>query len=224
MDGMGGAFGVPSGTRRRMRWPGWFRRRADRPLTRPFDEHALPEATAPTLDHAVEEGMLLADYATRMAVKNHIVVDTIQEGHPFEPSRHAAQAAELLRELAAEQDAVAAHAAEVRVAVEGLGGDAQHPHDYRDVDVDNLALREDAAEALSTALLRKADSEPELLEIVDRARRDAWDEVASAITAGLDAFAGTEALKANYEAERPARLNLLIRRDLAKLEEERGGY
>jgi len=207
-----------------MRWPRWFRPRAERRLTRPFDEAALPEPGPHTLAHAVDEGMLLADYATRMAVKNHIVVDTIQEGHPFEPSRHTAQAAELLRELAREQDAVAARSAELRATVEGLGGDAMHPHDYRDVDVENLRLREDAATALAADLRAKADSEPRLLEIVERARRDAWDEVADAIIAGLDAFAGAEALKSNYEAERAGRLNLFIRRDLARLEEERGGY
>lgn len=207
-----------------MRWPGWFRPRAERRLTRPFDEAALPDAPAPTLANAVDEGMLLADYATRMAVKNHIVVDTIQQGHPFEPRRQTAQAAELLRELAAEQDAVAARSSEARVAVEGLGGDATHPHDYRDVDVENLSLRESAAKRLAAALRAKADSEEELLAIVERSRRDAWDEVADAILAGLDAFAGTEALKADYEAEREARLNLFIRRDLERLAEQRGGY
>ena len=207
-----------------MRWPGWFRPRAQRRLTRPFDEAALPETPAPTLEHAVDEGMLLADYATRMAVKNHIVVDTIQQGQPFEPSRHTAQAAELLRELAAEQDGVAARSAQSRTRVEGLGGDAMHPHDYRDVDVENLALRERAAGRLAEELRAKADSQDELLAIVERARRDAWDEVSDAITAGLDAFAGTEALKDDYEAERADRLNLFIRRDLARLEEERGGY
>ena len=207
-----------------MRWPGWFRTRAERRLTRPFDEAALPDTALPTLAHAVDEGMLLAEYATRMAVRNHIVVNTIQEGHRFEPSRHTMQAADLLRELAAEQDAVAVRSAQSRAAVMGLGGDAMHPHDYRDVDVANLTLREDAATALAAALRSKADSEPQLLEIVERARRDAWDEVSDAITAGLDAFAGTEALTSDYEAERGDRLNLFIRRDLARLEEERGGY
>ena len=85
--------------------------------------------------------MLLADYATRMAVKNHIVVDTIQQGNPFDPSRHTAQAAEMLRELADEQDQAAARAAGARSSRwPGLGGDAMHPHDYRDVDVANLRL------------------------------------------------------------------------------------
>ncbi|WP_085370944.1 hypothetical protein [Leifsonia sp. NCR5] len=207
-----------------MRWPNWFRKRAVTPRTRPFDEDALEEAAPPTLEQSVEEGMLLADYATRMAVKNHIVVDTIQQDNPFDPARHTAQAADMLRELADEQDQAAERAAEARLAVAGLGGDATHPHDYRDVDAGNLALREEAARALATALRAKADSEEELLRIVERARQDAWDEVGRAIQAGLDAFSGAEALKANYEEERPARLRLLIWRDLAKLEEERGGY
>lgn len=207
-----------------MRWPNWFRKRAATPRVRPFDEDALTETAPPTLEQSVEEGMLLADYATRMAVKNHIVVDTIQQGNPFEPSRHTKQAAEMLEELADEQDQAAERAAEARRAVTGLLGDAMHPHDYRDVDVANLRLREEAARALADALRARASSESELLSIVERARADAWHEVGQAIEASLDAFSGAEALKANYEEERPGRLRLLIARDLAKLEEQRGGY
>lgn len=210
--------------RRGLRWPSWLRPRTVTPRTRPFDEAALREPAPPTLEQSVEEGMLLADYATRMAVKNHIVVDTIQQDNPFDPARHTAQAAEMLRELADEQDQAAARAEEARVAVAGLGGDATHPHDYRDIDSGNLALREAAGTTLAAALRARADSEEELLRIVERARQDAWDEVSRAIQAGLDAFSGVEALKANYEKERPDRLRLLIWRDLAKLEEERGGY
>jgi hypothetical protein len=207
-----------------MRWPNWFRKRAPAPRVRPFDEHALDASVPPTLEQSVDEGMLLADYATRMAVKNHIVVDTIQDGNPFDPSRHTAQAAEFLRELADEQDQAAARASGVSESVAGLGGDAMHPHDYRDVDVANLRLREEAATTLASALRDRAATESELLAIVERARQDAWHEVGQAIEASLDAFSGAEALKENYEAERPARLKLLIWRDLAKLEEERSGY
>lgn len=208
-----------------MRWPGWFRRRTEKTVrTRPFDERALPEPSVPTVEQAVEEGMLLAEYATRMAVKNHIVVDTIQRGHAFEPSRHTADAAAMLRELASEQGEAAGRIDEELEASQGLDGDALHPHDYRDVDAANLRLRRDAAIALASALRRQADSEDELLRLVERGRQDAWDEVGSAIEAGLDAFSGAEALKSDYERERPARLKLLIWRDLARLQEERTGY
>jgi hypothetical protein len=191
---------------------------------RPFDENALVSVEPASLDQSVDEGMLLADYATRMAVKNHIVVDTIQEGNDFDPARHTGQAAEMLTELAEEQDQVSARAAEAWLAVAGRGGDALHPHDYRDVDAANLRRRDESATALANALRERADSEDELLAIVERARKDAWDEVGQAIEASLDAFSGAEALKANYEAERPGRLRLLIQRDLAQLEEQRGGY
>jgi hypothetical protein len=191
---------------------------------RPFDENALVSPEPASLDQSVEEGMLLADYATRMAVKNHIVVDTIQEGNDFDPARHTDQAAAMLRELADEQDQVSARSAEAWLSVAGRGGDALHPHDYRDVDAANLLRRDESATALANALRERADSEEELLAIVERAREDAWDEVGHAIEASLDAFSGVEALKANYEAERPGRLRLLIQRDLARLEEQRGGY
>ena len=208
-----------------MRWPKWFRTRAEKTTrTRPFDETALPEPVQPTLEQSVEEGMLLAEYATRMAVKNHIVVDTIQYGNSYDPALHAMEAAAMLRELASEQGVAAGRIEEELEAAEKLGGDAMHPHDYRRVDVDTLRLRRDAAIALAQALRAKADSEEELLALVERGRKDAWDEVGRAIEAGLDAFSGVEALKEDYEREKPARLKLLIWRDLARLEDERAGY
>jgi hypothetical protein len=191
-----------------MRWPNWLRWRPERTVrTRPF-----------------EEGLLLAEYATRMAVKNHIVIDTIQGGHDFEPERHIVIAAEMLRELAMEQGEAADRMDGELAAAEGQDGDARHPHDYRDADVANLRLRRDAAADLATSLRAKADSADELLTLVERGRRDAWDEVGHAIEAGLDAFSGAEALKADYEREKPGRLTLFIWRDLAQLREERTGY
>jgi hypothetical protein len=208
-----------------MRWPNWLRKRTVKTVrTRPFDEDALPEPAAPTLDQTVDEGMLLAEYATRMAVKNHIVVDTLQYGNDFDPARHTGEAAHLLRELASEQGEAAGRIEADLEAAQGLRGDATHPHDYRDVDVANLRLRHDAAVALAGALRAKADSDEELAALVERGREDAWDEVGRAIEAGLDAFSGVEALKDDYEREKPARLKLLIWRDLARLQEERTGY
>ena len=165
-----------------MRWPSWLRRRTVKTVrTRPFDEGALPEPAAPTAEQSLEEGMLLAEYATRMAVKNHIVVDTIQYGHDFDPARHTAEAAAMLRELASEQGEAAGRIEEELAQATGMRGDARHPHDYRDVDVANLQLRHTVALALADALRAEAESEDELLRIVERSRQDAWDEVSRAI-------------------------------------------
>lgn len=208
-----------------MRWLGRSRRPARRTLrTKPFDESALPDSTHPSHDAGVSEGLLLAEYATRMAIKNHIVVDALRAGHNYDPAIHEVEAAAMLRELATEQGMVAGRVDEELADASGLRGDARHPHDYRNADVENLMLRRRVALDLALALREKSESTDDVRVLVERSRGDAWNEIAGAIEAGMDAFTGVEALKADYERERPARLTQFLRRDLAALIEERTGY
>ncbi len=204
----------------------WFRRRrsSPAPAMRPFDESLLESPAPTTLDHALEEGLMIADYSARMSVKNRIVVDAIRTEAGFDAERYLPVAAATLRELAAESDAAAERIAEERESALALDGQGEHIHDYRAVDNLNLRRRERVAEELAQALRRRADDEGGLLELVESARADAWHEIGSAIEASLDAFSGVEATKEEYQRERPARLNLLIKRDLARLAEEHGGY
>ena len=167
---------------------------------------------------------MIADYSARMSIKNTIVVDAIRTENRFEAERYVPVAAAALRELADESDAAAERIADEREFAVELDGQGEHIHDYRAVDNLNLRRRERVAEELAQALRLRADDEGALLELVETARDDAWQEIGSAIEASLDAFAGVEATKAEYVRERPARLNLLITRDLARLKEERSGY
>lgn len=204
----------------------WFRRRRKpvAPTMRPFDESQLESPAPTTLDHALEEGLMIAEYSARMSVKNRIVVDAIRTDSGYEPERYLAVAADALRELAAESDAAGSRIAEERESALALDGQGDHIHDYRAIDNVNLRRRERLAEELAQALRNRADDDADLRGLVETARADAWHEIGSAIEASLDAFSGVEATKDDYERERPARLNLLIKRDLARLEEERGGY
>lgn len=191
---------------------------------RPFDESALESPAPTTLDHALDEGLMIADYSARMSVKNRIVVDAVWSDDSFDAGHYLQPAADAYRELADESDAAAARIAEEREIASTLDGQGDHIHDYRAVDDLNLRRRERVAEELSLALRRRSDDAEGLTELVESARQDAWGELGSAIGASLDAFSGVEATKADYEREKPGRLNLLIKRDLARLEEERGGY
>ena len=191
---------------------------------RPFDESQLVSPMPTTLDHALDEGIMIAEYAARMTVKNRIVVDAIRTESGFDAERYLPVAADALRELADESDAAGARIAEEREFAVALDGQGEHIHDYRAVDDLNLRRRERVAEELARALRRQADDEEALRGLVETSRDDAWHEIGSAIEASLDALAGVEGLKADYEREKPERLNLLIRRDLARLAEERAGY
>ncbi|WP_345761166.1 hypothetical protein [Diaminobutyricibacter sp. McL0608] len=204
----------------------WFRRRRTpaTPVMRPFNESELESPVPSTLDHALEEGLMIAEYSARMSVKNRIVVDAIRTESGFDTARYLPVAAAALRELADESDAGGARIAEERELALALDGQGEHIHDYRAIDNVNLRRRERVAEELANALRRRADDEDALAELIETARKDAWVEIGSAIEASLDAFSGVEATKEDYERERPARLNLFIRRDLARLEEEHSGY
>ena len=191
---------------------------------RPFDESQLVSPAPTTLDHALDEGIMIAEYSARMTIKNRIVVDAIRTESGFDADRYLSVAADALRELADESDAAGTRIAEEREFAVALEGQGEHIHDYRAVDDLNLRRRERVAEELARALRRQADDEEALRGLVETSRDDAWQEIGSAIEASLDAFAGVEGTKADYEREKPARLNLLIRRDLARLAEERGGY
>ncbi len=191
---------------------------------RPFDESELDSPTPTTLDHALDEGLLIADYSARMTVKNHIVVDAVQSTEAFDPTHYLGIAADALRELADESEAAAARIMAERTRAHALGGRSEHIHDYRAIDDLNLRRRQRVAEELARVLRGRADDEDGLLKLIEAARDDAWNELGAAIEASLDAFSGVEASKENYERERGDRLNLFIQRDLARLEEERGGY
>lgn len=208
-----------------MRWLSRHKRSIPRTLrTRPFDEEALPEQLKPTREAGVSEGMLLAEYATRMAVKNQIVIDAFESQERYQPEHYTQEAAHLFQELAAEQGGIAGRI-DVELSDAGrLRGDAQHPHDYRSADVENLRLRREVAGELAHTLRTRADDPVSVRELVESSREDAWHEVARAIEAGLDAFTGVEGLRADYERERSARLKIFLRHDLGRLIEDHSGY
>lgn len=161
-----------------------FWRRSDR-RSRPFDKRDLPRVARATVAGALEEGRLLADYAVRLQLKNRIEVATLGEDRSFEPEAFTEVAALELRHLADEQDAVAE-----RIESEALSLSARHRpkhvHDYHAGDRRNLRHRARVARALAEDLRTQADDHAALLGLVERARQDAWRDIAHAIEAVID--------------------------------------
>ena len=78
--------------------PFWRRKRAKR--FKPFDRSALPEVTPPTFDEMLAEGLLVAEAAGRMALRNRFVMHALRGDEPFDNDRAAAAArADRLRDL-----------------------------------------------------------------------------------------------------------------------------
>ena len=165
----------------------------------------------------------MADYTARMTLKNAIIVEALQGGG-YDEDRFVEEARELFRELADESERAADEIAATQKRAAKRTGIARHPHDYRPADRRNLRLREDVSRELAVRLDARADDTDGLRPLVERAREDAWRDLSRALDDSLDAYAGVEAWRDDYERERPARLQEFLSHDLARLMEERGGY
>jgi len=139
---------------------------------------------------ALDEGLLLADRAAVLEIRNRIEVATL--GHAdreFDPVDFRADAREALATLETEQRDVASRLDAERRSVRARYGSANSHHDYRRADRRNLGLRARAARMLADALAARA-ADPEYLDrLVERARQDAWRDVAGQLKRHLDAAA-----------------------------------
>jgi len=154
---------------------------------RPFDETRLAEVEPISLEHALEEGLLLADFAVRMTVRNAVITEMLTTTDAvYDPAGFVGVARRALLALADEADyAEARMGAEHRLATV-LEGESEHSHDYRPVDATNLRRREALARAMAGALRRRAEDDDALVEVVERARSEAWDEVSREIEVRID--------------------------------------
>jgi hypothetical protein len=192
----------------------WFRRRRKVAL-KPFNESALPPREPLTLEDATEEGLMLADYANRMTVKNRIEVEVLGGDDTYAVDHYVDAAREAIEALAQESEAVADRIAEERRWSESLVGDAEHVHDYRSADRSNLEFRLSAALALADKLRERAHDGAYVEDLIERARGDAWREISAAIEGVLDRR--NIPVDAEYKRERAGRMRKLITEDLEAL-------
>ncbi len=185
---------------------------------RPFDESELPPVEPLSLDDAVSEGLMLADYSSRMRLKNRIIVGVLTRPDSYEAKQYLDEARTALDVLVDEFDLdVDRIGRKLRVAV-SIPGRAKHAHDYRSIDADNLRLREEVSAAVANALRAHRGDEQYLLDLIESARQDAWGEISRAIEEFLDR--STIVVDKSYKRGRSERIRLLVTEDLAKLRAE----
>ena len=171
----------------------------------------------PKLDDIVAEGVYIAAAATRLALKNRILVHILAEDEDFDAANFVPDAKETLLALAAEADEDAARAERERKLARRRHSDSDGTHDYRSRDVRNLRRRRKQAERTAAELRRRADDPEELRALVEAAREAAWAEVARNIDSTLRIEAARPDLEPDYDRMRGARIQSLVLVDLPRL-------
>jgi hypothetical protein len=154
---------------------------------RPFEGADLAARKPTTLEHALEDGTLLADSAVRMTVRNAIITEMLTTADAaFRPADFIDVARHALLALADEAEAAEARiAAEHRFAIV-LEGEPEHSHDYRPIDSPNLRHRKALAHAIADELRSRSENDDYLAEAVERARAEAWREISREIELRMD--------------------------------------
>lgn len=169
----------------------------------------------------VAEGLYIASAATRLALKNAILVHILAKGEDFEVERFLDDARRALTALADEAEADAERTNKERKAATGRFSDSSGTHDYRSRDVSNLRRRRRQSMRIARALRARAQDDDELRKLVADAREAAWGEVAGNIDRTLRIEAARPDLEPDYERMRAARMQALRMVDLPKLRSQR---
>jgi len=138
---------------------------------------------------AVDEGMLLAEGAVRLGLRNRIQVGTIGRGQDYDPAEFRGDAVAALQQLAAEQDGVAERLENERRLAGSRNGWADSEHDYQRSDRGNLRARARIARLMAERLRGAAEDPARVDELVERARQEAWDDVSNQIERRMRMYA-----------------------------------
>jgi hypothetical protein len=195
----------------------WFRR-TRRVAMKPFDESALPEPKPPSVEEATSDGLMLAEHAGRMTLKNLIIVGALSGPSSYDAAHYLDAAAGVLEELAEEFEQDGERVARALRSIEHRSGSAARAHDYRSADTENLRVRRAVLRSLVDHLRGRRDDRAYLVDLIESARKDAWADVSGEVRAGLDRAAIV--VDATYQRARPERMRLL-RDDLDRLAAQR---
>jgi hypothetical protein len=184
----------------------------------------LPGASAAprkpvSIERSVDEGVLIAQSAVTMDVKNRIIVGAIRDGSPFDVTEVRDNVKRELRRLGIENEDNAKRLQSLAVEVQTPRGAPDNSEGYQTDDHPTLTKRGIIHLLLAEELERLSEDHEFVAELAERARVQAWAEVGSAIETRLieslpkppDEF---------YEADKDARIRAFYNINLRALEKQ----
>lgn len=181
---------------------------------RAVDEPFVADAV---VEDSATEGLYIAVAATKLALKNRIVVDLLEADHDYSADRFMDDARRTLLGLADEARSDAERVEEIVRDLRAARLRRNRRHGYQRGDINNLKKRLKQSELIDHTLRARADDERALRGLIDAARDAAWHEIARNITHNLDSeFERVEVDDAD-RAERSRRMDEVRRVDLPRL-------
>lgn len=160
----------------------------------------------PDIEAQIEDGVLVALAAVRLAVTNRLIVRSLRDGKDYDEQRVRLRVTKEMLNLAVEKEKDAKRIRKVLETVGDKPGAADGPADFRARDAKTLKRRAKVSSGLAARLAELA-TDPELVgEVADRAHSAFLDEFAVSVAQGVRAFDEPRGGKQLTEMDRVAQL------------------
>lgn len=195
---------------------GWFSKRKKRAQP----PRRLPKRILAPVEEIVEQGLLVADVAVRMTVKNAIIMNALKEHADYDEAQIYEMVRDSLNELAAERERDARHISRVRGEIRDTGRSSWSETEYGSGDSRTLKHRQEVYERVAEDLRARTEDEAYLSATVERARTLAWAEIGDSLKerASHPYYSGGH--DDEYRDNREERIQQLIEKDLTSLIKE----
>lgn len=193
----------------------WLRkRRGGKPL------RGIPRRVLAPVEEIVEQGLLVADVAVRMTVKNTIIMNALRRNLDYQESEIVDLVRDAVTELADERDRDARHIRRMRDEIRDYGRSAWSESEYGNDDNRTLRHRQDVYTAVAEELRARAGNDEYLQSTAERARAAAWEEVGDSLKTRAEHPYYSGGNNDEYRREREERIQHLIQKDLTRLAKE----
>ncbi|HEY4225491.1 MAG TPA: hypothetical protein VGM70_06725 [Pseudolysinimonas sp.] len=163
----------------------WFRRRRRVNVGTYTDPIPTPP---PSIDAQIDDGVLVALAAVRLAVTNRLIVRSLREGKDYDEERVRLRVTNEILKLAVEKEKDAQRVRRLRRDAKERPGVAEGPGDFRARDAKTLDRRASVSAGLAARLAELATDPAVVGEIAERAHSAFLDEFAVSVARGARAF------------------------------------
>lgn len=177
----------------------------------------LPERKLAPIEEIAEQGVLVADVAVRMTVKNDIIMNALKANVDYDAGHIIDMVRRSVIGLAEERERDAQHIDEMLGEIRTMGSSAFSETEYRNKDNRTLRHRRDVYKRVAEELRERAEDEDYLRTTAERARELAWGEIGDSLKDRAMQPYYSGGATADYRKHRDDRIAQFIEKDLTEL-------
>ena len=176
-----------------------------------------PERELAPVEDIAEQGVLVAEVAARLTVKNAIIMNALAKHVDYSEADVSRMVRETLLELAEEREGDANRLTEILTEIQRFGHGGWAEGDYTRKDRSTLEHRRAVYLLVASELRNRAADATRVAEAAERARKEAWTEIGDALKTKAEHPYYGGGRSEDYLAHRDERIQKLIENDLTQL-------